>query len=149
MDQFFDLQKQVVYSALKVLQVSVSEAEQQRLKVHQTKNLQAVVYFGEGLDALDSGNWSRAANSFDKAILEDPDFKLARLYRDASPPSYAPSIKQLAEESNQTFAELIEAAHESSTIAEQREALSEKDATRDESGPGGGDGETGSVSISW
>ena len=69
--------------------------EEKKFSQYHTKSLKAVTYFGQGLGALDAGEWKEAKRFFEHAVREDPSFKLAILYRDASPAASAPSISAL------------------------------------------------------
>ena len=90
------LEKEIVYNILKVLPVTFTPAEEQEFKKYHTKNLQAVLYFGQGLDALDTGQWKDARTFFKKATDEDPDFKLARHYWENCPAATAVSLSALS-----------------------------------------------------
>jgi tetratricopeptide (TPR) repeat protein len=145
--KFFDLEKDVVYNVLKVLRVSPTPEEQKLLGVYQTRNLRAVTYFGQGLDALDEGNWKQARDLFQKAVAEDPGFALARQWRDSSPDAGTPGMGILGGMSGAALGDVAEAAT--------AEASSAQAASGEAEGPGGagnggeaGQG-TGGVGVGW
>jgi tetratricopeptide (TPR) repeat protein len=145
--KFFELEKEIVFNVLKVLRVSPTPEEQKLLGVYQTRNLQAVTYFGQGLDALDEGNWKGARNLFQKAVAEDPGFALARYWRDASPDAGTPGIGALGGMSGPDLGAVADAAVAEASSAEAGSA----------EGPGGGGnggegtagGSTGGVGVGW
>jgi tetratricopeptide (TPR) repeat protein len=108
--EFFDLQKEIVYNVLKVLGVSLTPEERKLVGKYQTRNFKAVTYFGQGLDALDAGKWKEAKNSFQKAVSEDPGFALAVQWRDACPDAGAPGIGAVGGMSGPDLAAVADAA---------------------------------------
>ena len=149
--EFFELQKEIVFNIVKVLGISLTPEEKELLGTYHTKNFQAVVYFGQALDALDAGQWEEARDFFQKALEEDPDFLLARWGAEACPDASAPSIGELEAMSVGEFSTLTESAL---TRAE-KEQQAEHASVADEGGEGeaqaqGEEGETtGSVSVGW
>ena len=145
-DRFYELQKEIVYNILKVMNVQLTEDEQEKIRQYHTRDMDAVLYFGQGLDALDAGEWKTAKNYFEQAVIEDPSFQLARLYKQETPNSYAPSIQALAAMSVQSLAQMVD-----NSMAAAVDAAAA--ATASQSGnaePGQPSGEqTGGVSVSW
>ncbi len=94
-EEFYILQKEIVYNLLKLLRVKFTSLEEMKFSQYHTKSLKAVTYFGQGLEALDSGSWREARQFFDRAVEEDPSFKLAIIYRNASPSAASPSLEAL------------------------------------------------------
>jgi tetratricopeptide (TPR) repeat protein len=148
--EFFGLQKEIVYNLLDVLRVSLTAEEEALVGKYHTKNFKAITYYGQALDALDAGNWEEARNFFRKALSEDPDFFLARVGLNSCPDAAAPSIGQLGTMSTAELAALtenalteVEAAHEDAA----RSITGVSDTSSDE---GETEGEaTGSVSVGW
>ena len=148
-EEFYVVEKGVVYNILQVLQVPYTEMEKLAIDPYQTKNLQAVLYFGQGLDALDLGEWQTARDFFYKAYEEDPEFELARQFGDGTPAATAPSISSLSTMSVAQMAAVVDASVSSAAAAAAASAAS--------SGVGGGavaeaQGESegvGGVSVSW
>ncbi len=158
-EEFFVLEKEIVYNVLKVLPVTFTPEEEAQFKGYHTKNLQAVLYFGQGLDALDAGQWKDARVSFKRATEEDPDFKLAQYYLERCPAATVASLTTLGGMTVGQMADNVEAAVDQASSAQA--AIT--------SGQGTGPGEggvpsgptpapaptptpgptTGNVSISW
>ena len=116
-EKFFILEKEIVYNILKVLPVTFTPEEEIKLQAYHTKNLQAVIYFGQGLDALDAGKWKDAGNFFMMATKEDPDFKLSIYYLQRCPDSTASGISSLAEMKVGQLAKTIEMAVDNASNA--------------------------------
>ncbi len=91
-EQFFELEKEIVFNVVKVLGVTLSPEEKQRMNQYHTQNLQAVLFLGQGLDALDAGKWKDARGFFKMALDEDPGFKIARYYYEHCPAATTASI---------------------------------------------------------
>jgi hypothetical protein len=144
-EEFYVVEKEVVYNILQVLEVPYTEMEKLAIDRYQTKNLQAVLYFGQGLEALDLGEWQTARDFFYKAYEEDPEFELARQFGEGTPAATAPSIDSLATMSVAQMAAVVDASVSSAAAAAAASAAS--------SGVGGGaapDAQgTGGVSVSW
>ena len=160
-EQFYILQKEIVYNILKVLDVKFTPAEKKMISQYHTKNLKAVVYFGQGLEALDVGAWKEAKGFFQQAVDEDPAFELAILYREATPNATAPSISALGAMNGTDLAGMVDTGV-SSADAVQASIQAPLSATvgtgppdpapssgSSSSGLGPGAGGTGSVSVSW
>lgn len=84
-ERFFELQKEIVFNIVKSNGIALTPQEQQILSEYHTKNLQAFLYYGKGLEALDNGQWQKAKDLFDMAVQADPLFKFATDRGDASP----------------------------------------------------------------
>jgi len=147
--EFYILEKEIVFAILKVLGISLTPAEEELVGKYHTKNLKAVIYFGMGLEALDEGNWEEAKNLFDKAREEDPEFLLAGNAASACPDAAAPSISALSAMSAPGLASAMDGAVE---------AAAESEADTGDTNTEGGDEpetaassevETGSVDVSW
>ena len=143
---FFELQKEIVFNILEVLGVSLTPEEEQVVRKYHTKNFKAVTYYGQALDALDAGKWAVARNFFRKALSEDPDFFLARVGLNSCPDASAPSIGQVE---GMSLAELADLTENAVTQAE----AEHDSAVAGASGIGGSgsdEGEaTGGVSVGW
>ena len=139
-EEFFVLEKEIVYNLLKVLPVTFTPEEEEQFKKYHTKNLQAVIYFGQGLDALDAGRWQDAKILFKKATEEDPAFKLAEYYSDHCPAATVASIGTLAAMTVNQLAHNIEESVE--------EASEPEAASPEHDGPEPTDNK-GDVLISW
>jgi tetratricopeptide (TPR) repeat protein len=148
-EEFFLLEKEIVYNILKVLPATITPEEEEQIKSYHTKNLQAVIYFGQGLDALDGGHWKDARTFFKNATEEDPDFKLASYYLDGCPAASVASISDLGAMSAGQLASDVESAVEGASEAQSAE-VSEQGMGPGETGtaPSSGAG-TGGVSFGW
>lgn len=151
-EEFYVLEKEVVFNILKVLGVSLTPEEKEQVSKYHTKSLKAVIYFGMGLEALDEGNWEEAKNLFDKAHEEDPEFLLAGDAASACPDATAPSLSALSALSAPGLASAMDGAVEAAA------ADQESTDTETETGPGAGEGGepgpgseggTGNVGVSW
>jgi tetratricopeptide (TPR) repeat protein len=145
-DEFYIVQKELVYKILEVLEVELTPEEKAKFSKYHTKNLNAVIYFGQGLEALDKNEWKEAKEYFNRAVEEDPSFKLAMKYRDACPAAGTPSVSAMGAMSGtglaDTFGEEVENAMDSVVdINDPAPGI-----TNEESGPVSN---TGSISISW
>ncbi|MBN2034531.1 MAG: tetratricopeptide repeat protein [Deltaproteobacteria bacterium] len=145
--QFYVLEKEVVYNVLKVLKVPFTSEEEAKFSQYHTQNLKAVLYFGQGLEALDRGEWKEARDFFGLAVEEDPSFELARRYGEACPSDSSPGLGALGDMSTEGLAVSVEASVEGA-MAEQAVAIAESTAgDPGEATPAGPD--TGSVSFGW
>lgn len=77
LNNFFRLEKQIVFSLLDKLGIELTEAEQIEIQRVPTQNLQAFLAFSRGLREEDENNYEAAARSFERANALDPDFSLA------------------------------------------------------------------------
>jgi tetratricopeptide (TPR) repeat protein len=151
--QFYILQKEIVYNILNVLEVSFTPLEEKRFSKYHTKSLQAVTYFGQGLNALDTGEWKEAKNFFKMAVDEDPEFRLARYYRDASPAATAPSLAALSEMSETALAGNCSGEVDGAIAAQGEIGSSGSGGGPSQPGapepPDSGTPASGSVSVTW
>jgi tetratricopeptide (TPR) repeat protein len=145
-DEFYIVQKELVYKILKVLQVKLTPEEKAKFSKYHTKNLNAVIYFGQGLEALDKNEWKAAKEYFNQAVEEDPSFTLAMKYRDACPGAGTASVSAMSAMSGtglaDTFGETAEGAMDAATDS--------TDSAGGRVSEGNGPAKnTGSISISW
>jgi tetratricopeptide (TPR) repeat protein len=153
-EEFYILEKEIVFSILKILNVSLTPEEKEQVSKYHTKSLKAVIYFGMGLEALDQGNWKEAKNFFIKAREEDPEFLLAGAAASACPDASAPSISALSAMSAANLAGVMDGVVEAAAASQ--EAADTEAAAEAETGGGGeqesttsSETETGSVGVSW
>jgi tetratricopeptide (TPR) repeat protein len=151
-EEFYVLQKEIVYNILNVLGVSFTADEEARFGKYHTKSLKAVLYFGQGLDALDAGSWKDAKNFFKQAAKEDPGFELAVLYGEASPGASSPTITTLSTITDNDLALAIQndmsSAITAQAVAKADEATSFNDPVVTNLAQPEPQ-QTGSVSVSW
>ncbi len=77
-EKFFELPMAIVRETANILGVSLTDDEKKAIGVPHTKVYKALVYFGQALDAIDSGKWKEANEFFNMAYREDPGFDLAK-----------------------------------------------------------------------
>lgn len=78
LSQLFELEKQLALSLYAELGVQLTVAERERITTRQTENLQALLAFGYGIEAMDAGRYAEAAQHFQRAAQLDPQFEEAR-----------------------------------------------------------------------
>lgn len=150
-ESFFVLQKEIVFNILAILKRPLAPEEETRLRGPHTRSLAAAIHFGQGLEAWDSGRWGEARRSFSQALAQDPDFELARRYRDGCPAASSPTVPALSGMPAAALAAQL-AADMGEVVAEQVAALAQT-----ASGPGAdppaAEGSqppgTGGISFSW
>lgn len=85
-DKFYELQKQLVASIIKMSNITLdAETQKAVLNKYHTRSFKAASLYGLGLDAQDRGDYKASKNYFDLAVKEDPKFGLALNARDKSP----------------------------------------------------------------
>jgi tetratricopeptide (TPR) repeat protein len=155
-EEFFVLEKEIVFNVVKILGVPLTPQEKSKIDEYHTKNLQAVLYLGEGLDALDAGKWKEAKIAFKKALDEDPAFKLARYYYEHCPAATVATVSSLGAMTVGQLASEVESAVNQTAGDQIAEAIdNDIGGLGLESGTGGetpsapSGPSTGSVSFSW
>jgi TolB-like protein len=76
--RLFDAQKRLAIALYGALGVELTPAERERVLRQPTTNLDALIAFGLGLEALDGGDFTAAAEHFQRAAELDPGFAEAR-----------------------------------------------------------------------
>ena len=71
-------EKRLALRIYESLGISLTVAERELVNRQPTQNLNAILAYGLGLEALDAGNFARAAEQFAEAARLDPNFTLAR-----------------------------------------------------------------------
>ena len=143
-EEFFILEKEIVYNILKVLHTTFTPEEEEQFKKYHTQNLQAVIYLGQGLDALDAGHWQNARMFFKRAKEEDPGFKLAEYYLDHCPAATVASINAIAAMTVGQLSHNVEAA-----VAEASDARADEGQKQESGAEGKKPETTGGISIEW
>lgn len=139
MAKFFSLEKKIVFQIVKTLNLSPTPAEKAALDRNHTKNLKAFVCYGQGLDALDGGNWKKAREFFTCAVVEDPQFDLAQEAIDSCPDETTPKLSDLLALNQPQLAAQVQSAVEAAS-ARQSSVDSEKAAAKADMDRGGGGG---------
>lgn len=75
--RLFDMQKRVAAGVFRSLGIELDGPTQVLFARQATQNLQALLYFGQGLDALDDGRHADASRLFQRASALDPGFVAA------------------------------------------------------------------------
>jgi TolB-like protein len=70
----FDLQKRMALALIASLGIELTPAERERITERPTEHLQALLAWGEGLEASDRGLFRLAADHFNRAVGLDPGF---------------------------------------------------------------------------
>ncbi|NNF03171.1 MAG: tetratricopeptide repeat protein [Rhodothermales bacterium] len=119
LDNFFQVEKQIVFDLLDRFGVELTEAEIERIESVPTQNLQAFLAYCRGLRAEDEGDFEAAAEYFSQAADLDPsfseagaragrsqnisiaqgpttDFVATAMQFEAPPPAAAPDLNMLA-----------------------------------------------------
>lgn len=78
----FDLQKRVALELYAALGVELTPAERERVNQRPTESIQALLAFGEGLEAGDGARFAVAAGHFAEAVRLDPGFDEAERRRE-------------------------------------------------------------------
>jgi tetratricopeptide (TPR) repeat protein len=78
LDRLLDLEKQLALEVFASMGVQLTDAERDQVLSRPTGNLQAVLAYGRGLEAMDAGNYAVAAQHFAEATRLDGGFEAAR-----------------------------------------------------------------------
>jgi TolB-like protein len=78
MNRILQAQKRLALRIYQSLGVELTVAERERVSRRPTGNLQAILAFGAGLEAMDRGDYTQAAQDFTRAVQMDPTFTMAR-----------------------------------------------------------------------
>lgn len=74
----FDMQKRLALELYARMDIQLTAAERARITRHATQNVQALLEFGYGLEAMDAGDYLTATQHFVRALDHDPAFEPAR-----------------------------------------------------------------------
>jgi tetratricopeptide (TPR) repeat protein len=78
LQQLFDMQGQLALAVYNALGVELTVAERDRILRAPTRNVQALLAFGFGLESNDGGRFVEAVGHFQRAVQLDPNFVEAR-----------------------------------------------------------------------
>jgi len=139
-ENFYELPKLIIGNYAKIMGITLTSEEVKTIGIPYTKNYQAFIYYGEGLNAVDEGRWQDAKDLFKKALKLDPQFDLAGDGHDSTPSSSSPTIAEISTMSVPQITELMETSvDKAETAQEEADAEAEAEATEGE-GEGEGDG---------
>jgi tetratricopeptide (TPR) repeat protein len=71
-NEFFKIEKAIAFGIVRDTGVSLTKAEEETIGRYATQSHRGLLYYGEGLDAQDRGEWDRAIAIFQKCLTEDP-----------------------------------------------------------------------------
>ena len=71
-NEFFKIEKAIAFGILKNLGIQLSQKEEETIGRYATQSYPGLLYFGEGLDSQDRGEWDKAIEIFQKCLKEDP-----------------------------------------------------------------------------
>ena len=94
-EKFFELPAFIVRDIAGIMKIVLTDAEKKAIGVPHTKIYKALIYFGNALDALDTGKWQEANDYFGMALKEDPMFDLAKIAADTCPSADCPNINSI------------------------------------------------------
>lgn len=136
-DNFYELPKLIIENYAKMRGIELTPEEKQSIGISHTKNYQAFIYYGKGLNALDEGKWQDAKDLFRKALELDPQFDLASESVDSAPSSSLPSVDTIAHMPVSQLTALVETSI-SKAEQDQKDADEEAVAAEQSGGDGGG-----------
>jgi len=80
--ELFKMEKDLLFEIVKQLEIELTPEEEEELKKPITDDLQAFLQLIQGIDYSDQGDNQKALESFEFALIRDPDFKLAKILKD-------------------------------------------------------------------
>lgn len=110
--RFFEMQKALAFQIYEEMGVALSQVERQRVNQRYTENLQALLAFGQGLEASDAGRYAEARQFFQQASQIDPQFSQANRLA-----GVAADLEQAANTSASDAAEDVAAASVEAELA--------------------------------
>jgi len=136
-NKFFELPMIIVRDTAKILGITLSDDENKAIGVPHTKVYNALIYYGNALDALDSGKWKEAKDFFAMALKEDPLFILAQKGFDSCPGAGSPGVSAL---SSMSAAQLSANSEAGLSTVDASQAAADQEAADAGKGGGGGGG---------
>jgi len=109
-DNFYELPRLIIDNYAQIMGITLTPEEVEAIGIPHTKNYQAFLYYGEGLDAIDEGRWQDAKDLFGKALKLDPQFDLASEGSDSTPSSSTPDIAAITTMSVPDMTSFVETA---------------------------------------
>jgi tetratricopeptide (TPR) repeat protein len=82
--RLFEMEKRLAFQIYQSLGIVLTDAERERVNRRPTSNLQALLWYGFGLEAEDNGAYADAAQHFARAAALDPGFAIARTRAEAA-----------------------------------------------------------------
>ncbi|MDY6823793.1 MAG: tetratricopeptide repeat protein [Thermodesulfobacteriota bacterium] len=134
-DNFFQLPGAIAADVAEIKGISLTPSEKKAIGAIHTRSMDAVLYYGKALNALDQEDWKTALNYFNKAIAADPGFELAILGREACPDDSSEGMSSPEKMAPQQMKAQIE-----SNVNDAVEDQNEADEAAKDSLSGGGSG---------
>ena len=97
LDQLMEIEVRLALAIYRQLGIELTDTEIARLEEKPTRNLQAFLAFSEGLELMDVGMFTAAADRFDAAVSLDPGFSAARDAADRARRAGATGTAQVTE----------------------------------------------------
>jgi tetratricopeptide (TPR) repeat protein len=79
LEQIFESEKQLVMELFGVLGITLTASEREAIEENRTGSILALLSYGEGLAAMDRGDYGAANASFERAVEIDPGFQAAQV----------------------------------------------------------------------
>jgi TolB-like protein len=76
--ELFRMEKDLLFEIVEDLEIEISPKLEAELREPLTSNLNALLYLFQGIRQSDSGNYEKAAQSYQKALQEDPSLSPAK-----------------------------------------------------------------------
>ena len=114
LQQLLGLEKQVVFGLAAQLGIALTEAERQRILKEGPRHLAAFLAYSRGLEAMDAGDYSRAAFHFGEAARGDPGFRAASQDRQAA--LTAPALERAGADPVGSLAAVDALGHGATTV---------------------------------
>jgi tetratricopeptide (TPR) repeat protein len=114
LQQLLGLEKQVVFALAAQLGIELTEAERQRILKEGPRQLAAFLAYSRGLEAMDAGDYSRAARHFGEAARVDPGFRAASQDRQAA--QTAPALERAGADPVGSLAAVDALGHGGATV---------------------------------
>lgn len=70
--EFFRIEKAIAFGILRDMGIRLAKEEEETIGRYATQSYPGLLYYGEGLDAQDRGEWDKAIAMFQKCLTEDP-----------------------------------------------------------------------------
>ncbi len=137
--RLFEMEKALAFQVYERMGVSLSPAERERVNRRFTENLQALLAFGQGLEASDAGRHAEARRFYQQAATLDPQFQRAGQLAGAAADlerAQATSASDAAEEVAQASAE-AEISEQIAEVAQQAAAAATRNAAQEALGTEG------------
>jgi len=77
LEELFHMEKELLFKIIKLLQIELSPELEEELKEPLTTSIGALMHLFEGIESSDQGDYGKAADSYGKALEEDPGLVLA------------------------------------------------------------------------